>query len=127
MAGAVIAVVVVVLLLMLRPWHQAADGAPGSVELPAVDVAALEAGAVSQDLATVNSVLVPEARASFTEQAQPLLPSGSTMTIDADSARGFPDSAATVSASVTGARPGEYVLELNFTDGHWLLASAVTQ
>lgn len=126
LGAGVVLLVVIVGVVVLRPWQQpaSADGLE-SVELPQADVSAIEAGIVSQDIAAVSAVLIPEARESFGQQGQPLLPTSSALSIDAGSAQGFQDFVALVNATVTGPQAGTYSLELNYTGGHWLVASAI--
>lgn len=101
--------------------------APDPVTLPAADVAAIESAIVSQDLPVVSAVLVGAVRESFLAAGVPLLPANSVLTVDSGTARGIPNSAATVNAEIVGAEPGRYVLELVFEDGRWLVAGTAPQ
>ena len=126
--GALLCVIAAVLLVFVRPWQQPAAAGPLAVlKLDDADVSSIESAVVSQDVATVSGVLIPEARDSFTSEGQPLLPADSELEIDTSTARGVQASAAKGDATVTGPQAGSYVLQLDYGAGHWLLSSAVAR
>jgi len=91
---------------------------PGHGSLPQARVQQLEKALVSQDPATQQSAIDPAVFASLQQAGQPLLPAGSTVTIDPSTAR-VEGHAATVSATVTGPRSGTFTLQLALENGTW--------
>lgn len=68
--------------------------------------------------------LDPAIFASLQAGGQPLLPAGSNVTIDTDSSQ-ITGQTASVSAAVSGPRPGEFTLLLALEAGVWVVYAAV--
>lgn len=86
----------------------------------------IESAIVSQDASVVGTVLTADvAQAVAADRTGPLLPAGSTLTIDQTSFVGRGD-VATVSATVDGPQPGQWLLTLMWENQTWTVAGAVT-
>jgi len=96
---------------------------PAHGSLPQARVRQLEQALVSKDPATVQGAIDPAVFASLQQAGQPLLPPGSTLTIDRSTTR-VDGHAATVSADVTGPRSGKFTLQLALEDGTWVVFAA---
>jgi hypothetical protein len=112
--------VAVVLVLLLR---SGSSSAPPHGSLPQARVQQLQKALVSQDPATQQSALDPAVYAGLQQTGQPLLPAGSTLTIDPSTAR-VEGHAATVSATVKGPRSGRFTLQLALENGTWVVFAA---
>lgn len=112
--------VAVVLVLLLR---SGSSGAPPHGSLPQARVQQLQKALVSQDPATQQGALDPTVFAGLQQTGQPLLPAGSTLTIDPATER-VNGRSATVSATVTGPRSGQFTLELAQENGSWVVFAA---
>ena len=119
-AVVVVAAVATVLVLVLRGGP---SSTPGHGSLPQARVRQLEKALVSQDPATQQSAIDPAVFASMQQAGEPLLPAGSTVTIDPSTAR-VEGHAATVSATVTGPRSGTFTLQLALENGTWVVFAA---
>jgi hypothetical protein len=97
-----------------------ASVSPSVFTVPPKDVAVLEAGLASIDPAVEAKALTAALRTKSNLAAEPLLPAGSRVTIDAGKATRYGD-VARVPATVTGPRPGRFMLLLIRAGGSWLL------
>jgi hypothetical protein len=119
----VAAVVVVAAVATVLVLGGGRSSTPGHGSLPQARVRELEKALVSQDPATQQSAIDPAVFASLQQTGQPLLPAGSTVTIDPSTAR-VEGHAATVSATVTGPRSGTFTLQLALENGAWVVFAA---
>jgi len=126
-AALAVAVITVVLVVLSssgddKPTGSApvASGSPASFTVPQEDVAVLETGLASSDPAVEARTLAAALRPKSNLAAEPLLPAGSRVTIDAGKATRYGD-VGRVPATVTGPRPGHFMLLLSREGGSWLL------
>ena len=119
--AAVVGAATAAVLVLVLGGGRSSTPAHGS--LPPARVQQLETALVSQDPATQQSAIDPAVFASLQQGGQPLLPAGSTLSIDPATAR-VDGQAATVSATVTGPRSGRFTLQLALEGGTWVVFAA---
>ena len=122
-AAAVAAVIVV--LVSTSNDNPTADTSAASVTevpftVPQADVDVLEAGLVSSDPAVEAKALATILQTTANLENEPLLPAGSSIKIDAGNALRYGD-LASVPATVTGPRPGNFLLLLSKEGESWLM------
>ena len=122
-AAAVTAVIVV--LVSRSSDNPAADTSAADVTevaftVPQADVDVLEAGLVSSDPAVEAKALATILQTTANLENEPLLPAGSSIKIDAGNALRYGD-LASVQATVSGPRPGNFMLLLTKEGESWLM------
>jgi hypothetical protein len=122
-AAAVTAVIVV--LVSRSSDNPAADTPAASVTevpftVPQADVDVLKAGLVSSDPAVEAKALATILQTKANLEKEPLLPAGSSIKIDAGNALRYGD-LASVPATVSGPRPGKFMLLLSKEGESWLM------
>lgn len=122
-AGLGVVAVAVAVLVVVLVGRGGSSAAGGHGSLPQARIQQLQKGLVSQNAAAQQNLLDPAVFAGLQQTGQPLLPAGSTLTIDPASAR-IDGHTATVSAKVTGPRSGRFTLELALENGSWVVFAA---
>jgi hypothetical protein len=127
LAGAVVlvgaAVTVVVWLLWGRAVEDAASAAPVLSQAKA-DAMALVLS--DPDPTRAAAALSAEAAAVYLAAPGPLVPAGSTLTLDAATFTQTGEADAVVGATVSGAQTSDLLLFLGLEDGEWHLIASVT-
>lgn len=125
--GAAAIGVVLALLVWLLVARAAQSGSRSAlaIELPAADVARIEAALPSQDIQQIGESLSPDVRASFLSTNTALLPAESQVTLDTANAVGIAGVSARVPITVTGPQQGNYEALLVFDSGRWLVLGTV--
>ncbi|MPZ85654.1 MAG: hypothetical protein GEV28_36855 [Actinophytocola sp.] len=120
--GGVLATAAIVVLAVLGTGGEDTAGGPVS-STPALTVAearVIESTLASTDPADVATVLSDAVGPAYLRDPQPLLPNGSALRIDITEFRETSPGLATVAATLTGPRPGRWLLLLTYEDG-WLV------
>lgn len=97
---------------------------PSAEEVPEERLEELQVALSSPDVAVQAAALDPLVRETLQESGRPLLPAGSSVTIDEGSSA-ITGETATVLASVRGPQAGKFTLLLALEDGVWRVFSAV--
>lgn len=87
----------------------------------------LQSAISATNVATVATILAPSFRASYAKHPVPLLPPGTSITLDTAHATTSSTAAdvVVVPATLAGAHPGKWFLIVTSIDGQWLLLGTV--